>query len=111
MPRSRETDGREGTAGGREGCLIRLFVKLAGQLVAPAAGPAQAAPRASLSGWAPRELFSPRLARAIITDLIKTKSDAGHVGPARDRLKRVEGGIAPQLLCVNEGIPPRESCA
>lgn len=61
--------------GGREGCLIRLFVKLAGQLVAPPG------PRGSrLSQWAPREQFSPRLTRAIITDLIKMKSETGHVG-------------------------------
>ncbi len=68
---SRETVGDSG----RKSCLIRLFVKLAGQLVAPPG------PRASrLSRWAPRELFSPRLARAIITDLIKMKSETCHVG-------------------------------
>lgn len=54
--------------------MIRLFVKLAGQLVAP---------RGPLAHrWAPRELFSPRLTRAIITDLIKMKSETGHVGAA-----------------------------
>lgn len=63
---------------GRKSCVIRLFVKLAGQLVAPPG------PRASrLSQWAPRDLFSPRLARAIITDLIKMKSETCHVGAGR----------------------------
>lgn len=68
---SRETAGDSG----RKSCVIRLFVKLAGQLVAP---PGSRSSR--LSQWAPRELFSPRLARAIITDLIKMKSETGHVG-------------------------------
>lgn len=77
---------RWGTSG-RESCLIRLFVKLAGQLVAPSG------PRASrLSQWAPRELFSPPLARAIITDLIKMKSETGHVGGSGEGAQRIQGG-------------------
>ena len=57
--------------------VIRWFVKLAGQRVLPPG------PRASrLAQWAPRELSSPRLAGAIITDLIKMKSETGHVGAA-----------------------------
>lgn len=44
---------RDKRGSGRESCLIRLFVKLTGQLVVPPG------PRASrLSQWAPREPFS-----------------------------------------------------
>lgn len=51
---SRETGGHVG----RKSCVIRLFVKLVGQFTGPPG------PRAlPLSQWAPRELFSPRLAR------------------------------------------------
>lgn len=56
------------------------------QIVCEARGSARgtSGPRASrLSQWAPRELFSPRLARAIITDLIKMKSETDHVGAVR----------------------------
>ena len=60
---------------GCEGRLIRVFARLAGQLVAPPGPPAS-----RLCLWAPRGLFSPRLARAIITDLIKMKPENGPRG-------------------------------
>lgn len=62
--------------------------ELRDQIVCEARGSARGTFGASrLSQWAPRELFSPPLARAIITDLIKMKSETGHVGGARSASK------------------------
>lgn len=75
-----------GRGGRRKSCVIRSFVKLPGQPVAPRG------PRAScLPQWAPREQFSPLLARAIITDVIKMKSETGHVGS--NELKTMLSGM------------------
>lgn len=67
--------------------------KLPDQIVCEARGSARGTFGASrISQWAPRELFSPPLARAIITDLIKMKSETGHVGGSGEGAQRIQGG-------------------